>query len=68
MSEGVRQIVTRERTSSSRSKNDLKDIPIAGPLLGETQGQLTSPRNIKGLVSKYRNKVIKNQLTKQFRV
>lgn len=50
MSEGVRQIVTRERTSSSRSKNDLKDIPIAGPLLGETQGQLTSPRNIKGLV------------------
>ena len=52
MSEGVRQIVTRERTSSSRSKNDLKDIPIAGPLLGETQGQLTSPRNIKGLVSK----------------
>ena len=48
MSDGVREICTRDRSSSSRSKNDLKDIPIAGPLLGETQGQLISARNIQG--------------------
>lgn len=51
MSESVRVVCTRERTNSSRSKNDLKDIPIAGPLLGETQGQLVSLRNIQGAIS-----------------
>ncbi|CAG5086797.1 Oidioi.mRNA.OKI2018_I69.PAR.g11358.t1.cds [Oikopleura dioica] len=39
------RIVARPRTESSRSsKSDLREIPIAKPLLGDTQGQVTTFR------------------------
>jgi len=37
------KIVARARTESSRSsKSDLREIPIAKPLLGDTQGQVAT--------------------------
>lgn len=43
--QGVQTISTRAR-KVSKSKNDLDQIPIATPLLGETQGQISNTKNI----------------------
>ena len=43
--QGVQTISTRAR-KISKSKNDLDQIPIATPLLGETQGQISNTKNI----------------------
>ena len=42
---GGQTISTRAR-KVSKSKNDLDQIPIATPLLGETQGQISNTKNI----------------------
>ena len=45
MSEGIQTISTRER-KVSKNRNDLDQIPVALPVLGETQAQISNMKNV----------------------
>ena len=48
-SDNIQTVSTRTLTSRTRanSRNNLDDIPIATPLLGETHGQISNARNLR---------------------
>ena len=44
--DGIKTISTRRERKASKSRNDLDQIPVALPVLGETQAQISNIKNV----------------------